>query len=91
MAKKEKIDSPGNKKSVFQLMKKAGGKLKEGYIKLDDELVKRVFTKEDLKNYRAAVKRGDDIPLAATEDFGSSIRKIIGTETKYDKNKKKKK
>ena len=84
MAKKEKIDSPGNKKTVFQLIKK-------GFTKLDDELVKRVFTKEDLKKYRDAVKRGDDIPLAATEDFGSSIRKIIGTETEYDKNKKKKK
>tara|TARA_R100001510_G_scaffold5142_1_gene4047 strand:- start:306 stop:611 length:306 start_codon:yes stop_codon:yes gene_type:complete len=90
MAKKEKIDSPGNKKSVFQLIKTAGGKLKEGYIELDDQIVKRIFTEDDLKKYRDAVKRGDEVPLRSTQDLGASIREFMGTETEYDKNKKKK-
>ena len=44
MAKKEKIDSPGNKKSVFGLI---GSTYKKGLSKIDDKVAEKLLSKEE--------------------------------------------
>lgn len=88
MAKKEKIDSPGNKKSVFGLI---GSTYKKGLSKIDDKVAEKLLSKKDYKNYMAAKESGEEFPISALKDYGANVRAFLGTETEYDKNNKKKK
>lgn len=74
MAKKEKIDSPGNKKSVFELI---GSTYKKGFSKLDNKVAKQLLSKKDYKLYTEAKERGEEFPITALEDYGSTIKNLI--------------
>ena len=74
MAKKEKIDSPGNKKSLFGLI---GSKYKKGLSKVDDTISKKILSEEDYKKYIKAKERGDEYPMQSLEDYGSTIKNLL--------------
>ena len=69
MAKKEIIDSPTNKRSVFGLITST---YKKGFSKLDDKV-----SKKDYKNYTEAKGRGDKYPMQSLEDYGSTIKNFM--------------
>ena len=74
MAKKEIIDSPTNKRSVFGLITST---YKKGFSKLDDKVSEKILSKKDYKNYTEAKGRGDKYPMQYLEDYGSTIKNFM--------------